>query len=140
MVIRHKAASPPHMDSSRIRQVAPMCTPSNNASFVTPKIGSAVFAQLTAECPILYNGTPLPNTLKIFHSQWGSGPHLTYGSLCPPESSTQTASRSVQPFLRDHYCDRPTGRPRYSVCNNMPHHTYICTLCLEKRIPPNHQQ
>jgi len=27
-------------------------------------------------------------------------PHLTHGSLGPPESTTQTASRSVQPFLQ----------------------------------------
>jgi len=32
------------------------------------------------------------------------------GSLGPPESSTQTVSRSVQPFCTAHYCDRPTER------------------------------
>ena len=55
---------------------------------------------------------------------------LTHGLLSPPESSTQTASRSVQPFLHgslycdretDRQTDRPTGTPRYSVCNNRPH-------------------
>jgi len=49
--------------------------------------------------------------------------HLILG---PPESSTQTASRSVQPFLQgsvahcvtDRQTDRPTDKPRYSVGNN----------------------
>jgi len=36
----------------------------------------------------------------------------TYGSLGSPESSTQTASRSLQSFYRAHYCDRPTDTPR----------------------------
>jgi len=31
---------------------------------------------------------------------WGSGPHLIHASLGPPESITQTASRSVQPFMQ----------------------------------------
>jgi len=38
-------------------------------------------------------------------------PHLIHGSLCPSESSTQTASRSVQLFLQDSLVwqtDRPT--------------------------------
>jgi len=51
---------------------------------------------------------------------------LIHASLGPPESITQTTSRSVKPFLRAHYCDRQTDRPRYnigaySVCNNRPH-------------------
>ena len=37
--------------------------------------------------------------LKIAPSHGGSEPHLIHGSLGPPKSSTQTASRSVQPFL-----------------------------------------
>jgi len=32
-------------------------------------------------------------------SAWRSGPHLIHASLGPPESISQTASRSVQPFL-----------------------------------------
>jgi len=38
--------------------------------------------------------------------------------LGPPESSTQTASRSLQPFLQGSLNDRPTDRPCYSVSNN----------------------
>jgi len=47
--------------------------------------------------PIPYNGTPL-SPLKIAPSHGGSRPHVIRGSLGPPESSTQMASRSVQPF------------------------------------------
>jgi len=51
-------------------------------------------------------------------------PHLIHGPLGPAKSSTQTVSRSVQPFLQDSpvwQTDRPTDRPRYSVSNNRPH-------------------
>ena len=48
--------------------------------------------------PILYNGTPLsPSKLPL--PMGDLDPHLIHGSLVPPESSTQTASQSVQPFL-----------------------------------------
>jgi len=41
-----------------------------------------------------------------------SGPLYAAGvSLGPPESSTQTTSRSVQPFLQASLGDRPTDRP-----------------------------
>jgi len=49
--------------------------------------------------PILDNGMPhFP--LKIAYSYEGSGPQLIHGSLGPPESLTQMASRSVQLFLQ----------------------------------------
>jgi len=60
--------------------------------------------------PILYNGTPLPPS-KLPLSMGGSGPHLIHGFLGPPESTTQMASQSVQPFLQDSLVwqtDRPT--------------------------------
>ena len=38
-------------------------------------------------------------SLNKCHFPWGSLPHLIHASLGPPESITQTASRSVQPFL-----------------------------------------
>jgi len=47
-------------------------------------------------------------------------PHLIYGSLGPPESSTQTVSRSLQPFLQGSLVWQ-TDRPNYSVSNNKPH-------------------
>ena len=38
--------------------------------------------------------------IKIAHSHGDLNPHLMHGSLGPPESSTQTASWSVQPVLQ----------------------------------------
>ena len=58
----------------------------------------------------------------------------TQSNTCsPPESTSQTASRSFSRFCRAHDCDRPTdrpinrqtdmqtNRPCYSVYNNRPH-------------------
>ena len=43
-------------------------------------------------------------------------PHLTHGFLGPPKSSTQTASRSVQPILQGSLVtDRPTDHTTQSV-------------------------
>ena len=48
-----------------------------------------------------------------------SGPLYATGiSLGPPKSSTQTACRSLQPFLQGSVGDGQTHRPRYSVGNN----------------------
>jgi len=48
-----------------------------------------------------------------------SGPlYVICLSLGPPESSTQTASRSLHPFLQGSVGDRQTDRRRYSVGNN----------------------
>jgi len=57
--------------------------------------------------------------------------------LGPIQVLTQTASRSVQPFCRAHYCDRPTDRPtdrpRYSVGNNRLHlRTYLFIYLLPR--------
>ena len=52
------------------------------------------------------------------------GSELPYNtwSLCPPESTPQTACRSVQPFLQGRAHDRPSDRQTtHSVCNNWPH-------------------
>jgi len=58
-------------------------------------IGSAVFVQMTEECPYtLQWDAPFP--LKIAPSHRGSH------SLSPPKSSTLTASWSVQRFCRAH--------------------------------------
>jgi len=42
-------------------------------------------------------------------------PHLTHGSFGPPQSTSQTASRSVQSCLQGSRSWQ-TDRPRYSVC------------------------
>ena len=49
--------------------------------------------------PILYNGPPLsPKKLPLPMRDLDT--HLSQNSLSPPESTTQTASRSLQPFLQ----------------------------------------
>jgi len=50
--------------------------------------------------PILYNGTSLPPCSKLPFPMEDMDPHLIHGSLGQPESSTQTESRLVQPFLQ----------------------------------------
>ena len=79
-----------------------LCTgdpPQSNTCFLEPTwphnpngilIGSAVFTQLMT----VSSGTPaICFPIKIAHS------HVDHASLGPPESSTQMASRSVQPFF-----------------------------------------
>jgi len=78
-------------------------------------IGSALFAQMIAECPytlLSYKNWPF--------QRGDLDPHIIHGSVDPPELSTQTASRSVQPFLQGSLVWQ-TDRPHYSVSNNRPH-------------------
>jgi len=73
-------------------------------------IGSAVFAQMTAEC--LYTlqwFACFPSKLPL--PMLSSRPHLILGSLSPPESATQMATWSFQPFLQIWQTDRATERP-----------------------------
>jgi len=64
-------------------------------------IGSAAFAQGTAECAYtLQRDGPFP--LKIAPSHGDLDPYLIHGVFGSPKSSTQTASRTVQPFCRLH--------------------------------------
>jgi len=65
-------------------------------------INSAVLHSSRQTINILYNWLPLSASKSPF--SLGSGPHLRYGSSYSPESTTQTACRSLQPFYR------PTGR------------------------------
>jgi len=63
-------------------------------------IGSAVLHSSPQKVPIQC----APRSPKIAPFHGGCGRHLIHGSLGPPESSTQMASRSVQPFFcRAHY-------------------------------------
>jgi len=48
--------------------------------------------------------------LKIAPSREGSRTHSIHGSLGPPESTAQTASRLAEPFLQAHGSDRQTDR------------------------------
>jgi len=73
--------------------------PPNSASQMASRLVQPFFAQMTAECPYTVQwDAPFP--LKIAHSHGDVDSHLIHGSLSPPESSTQTASQSVQPFLQ----------------------------------------
>ena len=82
-----------HVQFNHIRQVAPMCTCFSETTQVhTPNsisIGSAVFAQLTAQSRYsLQWAAPSPLPLKITPSYGGSDSHMIHGSLGPSESTT----------------------------------------------------
>jgi len=99
-------ASPMYMDNSivfgRWRQCAHDLThflgPTQVHILNGVLINSALFAQLTSDCPTLYNREPLHPQNCSF--AWGYlDPDLTRGSLDPFHSASHIASRSVQPFL-----------------------------------------
>jgi len=101
--------------------------PQSNRCFLGPTrahipnsvlIGSAIFAQLTAESPYTYNRPPL-------------SANLIHGSLGTPKSTPQTASESVQPFSQGSR-SQETGSPCWSICGNRPH------LCCTAMWPNNH--
>jgi len=62
--------------------------------------------------------------------------HLIHGSLNPPESSTQTASRSVQLFLQGNICGAIPSRQyiRQSHCERSPDSADECSV--SARWPP----
>jgi len=62
-------------------------------------IGSAIFAQLTAES--LYFTMGHCFRFKIAPSHGGSGPHLIHGSLGPHEYIPQRESQLIQLFLQE---------------------------------------
>ena len=78
----------------------------------------SLFAQVTAECPytLQWDTPPLPPK-KLPFPMGGSEPNLTHGFLGPPEYSTQTASRSVEPFFAGltSVTDRSTDHATQSV-------------------------
>ena len=58
-----------------------------------------LFLQSSWQCvPTFYNGQPLLSIAPCHEGIWA--PHLMHDSLGPCEPITQTASRSVQPFLQ----------------------------------------
>jgi len=73
------AAMPPHKDGSvlfaRCRQCAPLCFLGLPRTYIQNciSIGSAVFAQLTAECPYTLQWAA-SSPLKTAPLHWGSGP------------------------------------------------------------------
>jgi len=76
-------------------------------------IGLAVFAQTTVVCPytLQWDAHSPPNICPF---PWGDlDSDVIHGSPGPPKSSTQTAARSVQPFLQGSLVWQ-TERPRYT--------------------------
>jgi len=125
-VIWHKAASPSHWNGSVIfaRLRPPLVHPSRypHRYRFCPLLSRSEYIDRRT-CP----GTPgmssagrfLPSKLPLH--VWVSGSQSIRGSFGPPESTYQTAPRSVRPFLcgsRSWQTDRLTDRPRYSLCGN----------------------
>jgi len=118
-VIRHKTASLNHKDGSVVFVRLCQCASLSNRWFPGStrlsipscvSIGTAVFAQLTAESPCLQWTTFL---LKNAASRGGSGPHLTYGSLGSTSPHPKWHLDRFSRFCMAHDCDRPTDqRPR----------------------------
>ena len=109
-----------HRQFTRIRQVSPVCTPSNTC-FLGPSrvhvpnsisIGSAIFAES-------------PYTLQwAAHSPLKTAP--SHRGICTPSNTSKRLVSQFSAFCRAHNCDRqtdqPTDRPPYySVCNNCPY-------------------
>ena len=97
-------------------------------------IGSAVFAQVTAECRRCRELEACPSPLELSLPLGDLNPHLIHGSLGPPDSASQTASRSVQPFCTAYDCDRPTDI-QITLRSVTIGGIYDSTLCL-KNVPP----
>jgi len=77
-------------------------------------IGVAVFLTAHRRMSLYFTmSRPFPSKLPLPMAYLDS--HLIRGSLGPPTSSTRTASRSVEPFYRAHYCERPTDHATQSV-------------------------
>ena len=100
-------------------KIAPLCAgsaPISNTQFSQTtlfsnlngmSIGSAVFAQLTALDSLYFTmGRPFATPSKLSCPMGVSRPHLMYSFLDPLESTSKTASRSVQLFL--HSCRQST--------------------------------
>jgi len=129
-----KAASPScHPSRLRMDSSDRPCIPSNTC-FLMPtwvsspngiSIVSAVFRTMLQMLPMLVSGAN--NSQNCPSPSRDQHLNVIYGSLGPPNSAPQTASRSVQPFSQcsrtwptdtHTQTDRQTGRPRYSVFSN----------------------
>jgi len=99
-----QAASPPHMDGSAVFARWRRCAPHLiHASLDPPESKSQTASRSVVpvlhSSPLHYNGPPL-SPLKLPLPMRHLDRHLMNGSFGPPKSPTQTASRSVQPFLQ----------------------------------------
>ena len=103
-VVRHARACPfPHKLPLRMGQCGPhlipgSLSPPQHTTQTACRSVQPFFQGSRPSVPTLYNGPPLSPKLLLPMS--GSGRHVIYGSLSPPESTTQTAYRSVQSVLQ----------------------------------------
>jgi len=146
-----------HGRFSRIRQVAPMCTPytesqkmvdtATSLSIAGPHVtrstpmrvhdpncismGSAVFAQTTADCPYTLQWDALsPQNCPFLWGIWTAILYMVpwvHPSPQPKDISIGAAVFAGLTSVTDRQTDRPTDRqtqsdrPRYSASNNRPH-------------------
>ena len=78
------------------------------AHWLTP---SRLYQQTGTQTSCALQSMPVRHGLeasKIAPSCGDPGPHILHGSLGPPESTSQTAIRSVHPFLQVHRCVQHT--------------------------------
>jgi len=134
-VIWQKAALPPHTDGSvvfaRLRQCAPHLIHFSLTSQIASPSVKPFLHSSREKVPILYNGPPL-FPFKIAHLQWGSGhPSNTWFSG-PPNSTTQTVSRSVQPFLQAWQTDGQTVHATPSITIGRIYVVLRCGLTITK--------
>jgi len=96
-------------------------------------ISSAVFGQLTAECPYtLQWATPPPSKLPlgmgdldIPSNAWFLGPIQVHNP-----NGIGRFRRFCRAHDRDRQTDRPTAKPRFYVCNNRPQRSaYVVLRC-----------
>jgi len=116
----------------RRQRVQPQKPPSHQTIQLLPQTCKVISQKATSmphmdDILILHNGPPLPPPSKFPLCTGDLGPHLTCGSLCPPESTTQMASQSVKPFLQGSRSWQ-TDRPCYSVTIG---HIYVCNTAMQ---------
>jgi len=91
-------------------------------------IGTAVFAQLNVECPILYNGSPHPSWKSLIPMR-DPDPVMVPWAYPSPQPKRHLDWFSMQFLHGSGSLLRQTdSRPRFSVWNNRPH-TYIVRRC-----------
>jgi len=99
---------------ARCRQCAPhllpLAHPSPNHKRHLDRFRGFCTAHGRVAISLLTTGRPFaPLKLPFSHREYGPHRIGLHDSLSPSKSSTQTASRSVQPFCMAYYCDRQTG-------------------------------
>jgi len=75
-------------------------SPPDSASQTAPRSIQPFLHSLRQAVLILYNGRPSTDHKKLHLPMGDLNAHLIHGVLGPSESTAQTASRSVEPFLQ----------------------------------------